>query len=79
MTNNSATIISFILLFLIIIGIIVYVIVIFEMWKGNKGLFAPYTPPPAPANSFYPLSDVLPDTPEQAATKQNLAEQMNSL
>jgi hypothetical protein len=79
MVNNSSTVISFILLFLIIIGLIVYVIVIFEMWKGKKGLFTPYTPPPAPANSFYPLSDVIPDTPEQAATKQNLAEQMNSV
>lgn len=73
---KSSDIISFVLFFIIIIGIIIYLIVIFEMWKNKKGLFAPYKPVPLPANAFYPLDNVVPDTPEQSAVKAELAKQM---
>lgn len=76
---NASDIISATLLLILVVGLIIYVIVIFEMWKGKKGLFAPYTPVPAPTNAFYPLVSVVPDTPEQAAFKESLAEQIRAL
>lgn len=32
----------------------------FELYKSQKFIFAPYTPPPPPSNSFYPLGSVTP-------------------
>lgn len=53
-----------ILIFILFI-MIVYVIVMFELYKRQKFIFSPYTPPPAPPNSFYPLGTVTPMTQEE--------------
>ena len=52
-------------LIFILFVMIVYVIVMFELFKQQKFIFSPYTPPPPPPNSFYPLGTVTPMTPEE--------------
>lgn len=53
------------ILIIILIIIIIYVIVMFELFKKKKFIFAPYTPPPAPPNSFYPLGNITPMTQDE--------------
>lgn len=53
------------ILIFILITIIVYVIVMFELYKKQTFIFTPYTPPPPPPNSFYPLGSITPLTHEE--------------
>lgn len=53
------------ILIFILISMIVYVIVLFELYKQQTFIFAPYTPPTPPSNYFYPLGKVTPLTPVQ--------------
>jgi len=62
---NTSNAISVGILIFILITIIIYVIVMFELFKQRKFIFAPYVPPPPPTNSFYPLGAVSPLTQEQ--------------
>ena len=43
----------------------VYAVVMFELYKHQAFIFAPYTPPTPPSNHFYPLGDVTPMTQEE--------------
>jgi flagellar basal body-associated protein FliL len=61
-TTKHTTI--WILVFVLVI-IIVYTIVMFEMYKRGEFIFSPYVPKPAPPNSFYPLGTITPLTQEQ--------------
>ena len=49
--------------------LIIYGIVVGVTYHSNKFIFAPYKPPPAPSNAFYPLGGVVPLTPEQQAAR----------
>lgn len=64
MVSSSKGICVGILIFILII-VIVYAIVLFELHKSQKFIFAPYTPPPPPPNSFFPLGKVTPLTQDQ--------------
>lgn len=37
----------------------------FELYKKQTFIFAPYVPPPPPPNSFYPLGSITPLTQEE--------------
>lgn len=66
-TNISVAIIIFLL-----IGIIIYAIVLFEMYKTKAHIFADYTPPTPPSNYFYPLGGVRPLTQEEIDRKNRI-------
>ncbi len=53
----------------ILVIIIIYAIFMFEMYRKQQFIFAPYTPPPAPANAFYPLGSVRPMTQDEINTR----------
>lgn len=60
-------IITGILIFLVI-TLIIYVIVIYETYKKQTFIFAPYTPPPAPNNAIY-MATVTQMTPDEIAER----------
>lgn len=49
----------------LLVIMIIYMIVIFEFYKNQTFIFAPYVPPTPPTNYFYPLGSVTPLTQEQ--------------
>lgn len=53
-----------IIVFILLVSI-AYVLVLFECYKNKTFIFAPYTAPPPPANTFYPLGEIIPLTQEQ--------------
>lgn len=53
----------------LLILMIIYIIVIFVCFNKKVFIFAPYTPPPPPANSFYPLGEITPMSQEEICTK----------
>lgn len=48
----------------LILILVIYVIILFEMYKGKWGIFAPYVAPNLP-NSFHPLGGVVQLTPQE--------------
>lgn len=56
----------------ILVVMIIYVLVIFELYRKQTFIFAPYTPPPAPANAFYPLGSVRPMTQDEIDTRNDI-------
>lgn len=57
---------------LIVVGItflivLVVILVLFENWKKQRGIFGPYSPPPPPPNSFFPQGKITPLTEDQLA------------
>lgn len=53
------------ILIFILIVMMIYVIIMFELYKQQKFIFAQYTPPTPPSNHFYPLGNVTPLTQEE--------------
>ena len=53
-----------IMIFIFVVAII-YVIVLFELYKQKRFIFAPYVPPTPPAPFFYPLGKITPLTQEE--------------
>ena len=70
-SNTTWSVIILVVIFLIMVG---YIIVIYELYKNQIGLFAPYVPPPGPPNSFYPLGSIKQLTPEQIVKKNQIIE-----
>ena len=65
MAIKSTKAISVGILIFVLLVIIIYVIVMFELYKNKAFIFSPFTPSPPPANSFYPLGSVTPMTQEE--------------
>ena len=53
------------ILIFILIVIAVYVVLMFEFYKQQKFIFAPYTPPTPPQYYFYPQGTITALTQEQ--------------
>lgn len=65
--SKVAAIIIVVLLFLFLLG---YGIFLFEMYRHNKWIFAPYRAPPKPDNAFYPLGP--PDQKQELTVEENV-------
>lgn len=76
--KSNGWIIFFLVIVLALI-IVIYVVVLYESWKHNKFVFKPYTPPNPPSNTFYPLGDITPATPEQLAERAALLKQLEEI
>lgn len=76
--KNNNYIILFIVIVLALI-LVIYIVVLYESWKHDKFVFKPYTPPNAPENTFYPLGNVTPATPEQLAERAALLKQLEEI
>lgn len=59
MSSKSKHICVGILIFILVV-IVIYVLVMFELFKNQAFIFKPYVPPAPPENSFYPLGKVTP-------------------
>ena len=57
------------LIMIMIIVVLVYTIVMFELYKHQVGIFKPYKRPTPPGAHFFPLGTVTPLTPDELATK----------
>lgn len=55
--------IAAIILGVLVVGLIVYFIILFETYREGKFIFTPYQPPTPPSPSFYPLGSVTPMDP----------------
>lgn len=67
--SRDAIIGLFIFVFVVLVGVGIY---LFEAYKSRTFIFAPYSPPPAPAGTFYPLRPIIPLDAEQIAARQLL-------
>lgn len=56
----SSNAISVTILVFILLTVIIYVIVMFELYKNQTFIFSPYTPPVPQTPHFYPLGAVHP-------------------
>ncbi len=56
---------SIAILISLIVIMIIYVIILFELYKQQEFIFAPYSPPVPPSNYFYPLGEITPLTQEE--------------
>jgi hypothetical protein len=61
----STTAISVGILIVVLVIMIVFALVMLETYKNDTFVFTPYTPPPPPANTFFPLGNVTPLTQEE--------------
>lgn len=64
-------VLSFVLLAVLAVGMIVYIILVYESYKNKDWLFAPFNSPP-PSNSCYPLGAVIKLSPDQIAKRAEL-------
>jgi len=49
----------------LLIAVIIYAIIIFELFKSQTSIFAPYMPPTPPSYYFFPLGSVRPMSQEE--------------
>lgn len=59
---------------LFIIFLIIYVIILYETWKKETFVFAPYEAPDPPSNAFKPQGKLTPLTADQIARNQKYLE-----
>lgn len=67
-TSTTKAISTGIILF-ILLTIIIYVIVMFELYKNRLSIFAQYVPPPPPSNHFFPQGTVTPLSQEEIESR----------
>lgn len=67
--HDGRTIAIFSLLGLALVAIIIYVIVLFVCFDKQTFIFAPYTPPTPPENSFYPRGKLTDMTADEIQTR----------
>lgn len=78
MAVNSREISIGILIFLLIL-IIIYSIILFELYKQKRFIFSTYTPPTPPGSFFYPLKSVRPLSQEEIDTRNRIILMSNNV
>lgn len=68
-TNTSTTHFSVAILLFMLLVLVIVAIVIFETYRSQTFIFAPYVPPTPPSGTFYPLGEITPLTPDEIATR----------
>ena len=63
--SRDGKLISIGIIIFIFILMIIYIIVMFELYKRDLFIFAPYTPPTPKTKHFYPLGSVTKMTQEE--------------
>ena len=67
--HDGRTIAIFSLLGVALVAIIIYVVVLFVCFDKQTFIFAPYTPPTPPENSFYPRGKLTDMTADEIQTR----------
>lgn len=57
------------ILIVVLLLLVGYTVTMYELYKSRKFIFSPYTPPPPPGKTFYPLGGVTKLTADEIAAR----------